>query len=379
MVERKASVATEKIGWWPYGWADFKYSKWDLLSMAACALAAGLTNVYLLRVWENLTHQTGGGPIAGAFLGFYQIWHLIAGGLIRRPGCVLVTSLLSTLVQTWCGDPWRVMHWGLWQGLGAELPLLLWGGYRSLSWRRMFLAGGLGGVFGHPVSRRFYGWARDSSYAWSFFILFVSSAVQSGLFTYALFAERWKAITKWWLCTWLTAFVIAGVIVPTFYPGSIWKSWEVGSLLSYAVLTLYYYWVDCVGPDFNPKRWRPREKVGTLTSIMAVNLAVAGYTAFALVLRGKGYEWHLVAVSAMGFLYLLYDFQKGDDRMLRRVDVPFSFASLAVLSVYLYYSRVLSIEADKLEPFAVGAVIVQLSASALVVQIHEPGQDAGGA
>jgi ABC-type thiamin/hydroxymethylpyrimidine transport system permease subunit len=151
-----------------------------VLSAISAVAYAGLG-----QVWAALTAATG--PVGGAFIGLFQFGHLIAGGVIRRPGSVFLTSVLSTVVQAFLGDPagFYVIGWGVTHGIGAELVFLLMGGYGNPTWFVMCLAAGVAAICGHLFSYSIYGW---SAARYLFFIsipiLFLSSALESGMLSH---------------------------------------------------------------------------------------------------------------------------------------------------------------------------------------------------
>jgi energy-coupling factor transport system substrate-specific component len=153
--------------------------------MAVLSAISAVAYAGLGQVWAALTAATG--PLGGAFIGLFQFGHLIAGGIIRRPGSVFLTSVLSTVIQAFLGDPagFYVIGWGVTHGIGAELVFLLIRGYSRLSWLTMCLAGGVAAVCGHFFSYALYGWkAAVYLFFVSIPILFISSAFESGLLAY---------------------------------------------------------------------------------------------------------------------------------------------------------------------------------------------------
>lgn len=174
----QTSTPAPKDKWWAYSVRDF-------VLMAVLSAISGVAYAGLGQAWAALTAATG--PLGGAFIGFFQFGHLIAGGIIRRPGSVFLTSVLSTVVQAFLGDPagFYVIGWGVTHGIGAELVFLLMGAYRRPSWLTMCLAAGIAAVCGHLFSYVLYGWqAALYLFFVSIPILFVFSALESGLLSY---------------------------------------------------------------------------------------------------------------------------------------------------------------------------------------------------
>ena len=177
MKEESPEAAT-KTKWW-------NYSVRDLVMMAVLSSVSAVAYAGLGQAWAALTAATG--PVGGAFIGLFQFGHLIAGGIIRRPGSVFLTSVLSTVVQAFLGDPagFYVIGWGVTHGIGAELVFLMMGGYKNPTWFKMCLAAGVAAICGHFFSYALYGWqAALYLFFVSIPILFVSSALESGLLSY---------------------------------------------------------------------------------------------------------------------------------------------------------------------------------------------------
>ena len=166
--------------WW-------RYTTRDLVVMAILSVVAAIAYAVLGQVWAALTTATG--PLGGAFLGLFQFGHLIAFAVVRRPGCAFVTSVTSTVIQVFMGDPAGiyVIGWGVTHGIGAE-AIFAASRYRAPSWWMLALAGGVGAVCGHLWSFTLYGWeAAMSLFYLSIPVLFVSSAVESGLLAYGVY------------------------------------------------------------------------------------------------------------------------------------------------------------------------------------------------
>ncbi len=125
--------------------------------------------------------------MGGAFLGLFQFGHLIAGGLIRKPGAVFVTSVISTVLQAFLGDPagFYVIGWGVTHGIGAEAVFLLMRGYSRPRLAVFMLAAGIAAIVGHFFSYALYGWeAAAYLFYVSIPILFLSSGIESGLLSF---------------------------------------------------------------------------------------------------------------------------------------------------------------------------------------------------
>lgn len=349
------------------------------ITMLLLGLVFAALYTVLGPVWGKLSAARG--PVGGAFVGVFQLGHLLAGGIIRRPGSVFLTSVLSTILQAVVfRDPqgiWVLLGWGVTQGLGAEIVLWPKNGYRQLNSLRMFMAGGVAAVCGQFFSLYVKHWPLDSAFGVSLVILFLSSGLESGLLAHMLCAPEWKTVTKLYISLWAITFVGFGMIIPTWRPGKdVWKLLELGSLVSYAVITGYYYILDSILPGW--RYWRGHkgdtppagQLLGWLASIALGNLA-AVIVAAVWLYRPGWYGWHLVLVSVMALLFLAYDSLRGEAEMARTIDVPSSFASLAVLLIFLYYRWVDLIPLPTMEPFVAGAVVAQISASAVLVQKRE--------
>jgi len=170
------------------------YSIRDVVVIAVLSAISAVAYAGLGQLWAALTAATG--PLGGAFLGLFQFGHVLAGAIVRRPGAVFITSVLSTLVQAFLGDPagFYVIGWGVTHGIGAELVFLLANGYRNVRWLTLAAAAGVAAVFGHLFSYVLYGWqSAFSLFLLSIPILFVSSALESGLVAYAVFQALRRA------------------------------------------------------------------------------------------------------------------------------------------------------------------------------------------
>ena len=170
------------------------YSVRDFVIMGVLSAISAVAYAGLGQVWAALTAATG--PLGGAFIGLFQFGHLIAGRIIRRPGSVFLTSVISTVIQAFLGDPagFYVIGWGIAHGIGAELVFLLMGGYKKPNWLTMCLAAGVAAIFGHFFSYILYGWQTvPYLFYLSIPILSVSSALESGLLAYFVCKTLYKA------------------------------------------------------------------------------------------------------------------------------------------------------------------------------------------
>lgn len=150
-----------------------------ILSAVSAAAYAGLA-----QVWTAITAATG--PLGGAFLGLFQFGHLIAFGIVRKPGVAFGTSFLTTVGQLMIGDPAgaMVLGWGVVHGIGAEAVFFAMR-YRRPTLLSFGLAAGLAAVLGQLLTYKVYGWEGvPSQFIWSLPIIFVSSAIESGGLSY---------------------------------------------------------------------------------------------------------------------------------------------------------------------------------------------------
>jgi len=162
------------------------YRTRDLVLVSLLAAASGVVYTGVGQVWLALTAGTG--PIGGAFLGVFQFGHLVAYALIRKPGVAFATSVLSTVTQALIGDPTGiyVLGWGVAHGIGAEAVFAALR-YRHWGWMALALAAGVGAILGHLWSFWLYGWQGALFLFWlSIPILFLSSALESGLLAFAI-------------------------------------------------------------------------------------------------------------------------------------------------------------------------------------------------
>ena len=162
----------------------FKYSTYDFVVMAFLSAISAVAYAGLAQVWTAITAATG--PLGGAFLGLFQFGHLIAFAVLRKPGVAFTTSLLTAVGQLLIGDPAGayVLGWGVFHGLGAE-AVFFSRRYKSASALTLCMAGGVAAVLGQVYSYWVFGW---QGVKWMFYvsipILFISSAVESGLLSF---------------------------------------------------------------------------------------------------------------------------------------------------------------------------------------------------
>jgi len=162
----------------------FSYKTYDIVVMALLAAISAVAYAGLAQVWTALTAATG--PLGGAFLGLFQFGHLIAFAVLRKPGVTFITSVLTTVGQLLIGDPAGayVLGWGVTHGIGAEVVFLATR-YRNPGPLTLCLAGGVAAVLGQLYSYWVFGWEGViTMFYLSIPILFLSSAVESGLLAY---------------------------------------------------------------------------------------------------------------------------------------------------------------------------------------------------
>lgn len=173
-------------------WAN--YQERDFVVMGVLSAAAAVAYAGLGQIWAVLTAATG--PLGGTLIGLFQFGHVLAGCLIRRPGSVLIVSVLSTVIQAFLGDPagFYVIGWGVTHGIGAELVFLLSGAYQRPTWFKLSLASGVAAVCGHFFSFVLYGWeAAMSLFIVSVPIVFIFSGLESGSLAHWLHAALLRA------------------------------------------------------------------------------------------------------------------------------------------------------------------------------------------
>lgn len=158
-----------------------RYTTYDVVVMAMLAAVSAVAYVLLAQVWTALTASMG--PLGGALLGLFQFGHLLAFAILRKPGVAIITSVLTTVVQLFLGDPSGayVLGWGVIHGAAVEAVFAATG-YRTAKFWVLALAGGLAAACGQIYSYYVFGWqdALMLFYA-SIPILFASSAIESGL------------------------------------------------------------------------------------------------------------------------------------------------------------------------------------------------------
>ena len=162
-----------------------KLSVRELVLIAAICAVSAVVYAGLGQIWSAVTAATG--PLGGVVIGLFQFGHVLAGALIRRRGTVFITSVLSTVIQAFLGDPagLYVIGWGVMHGIGAELIFNLMNGYERPRLSVYVIASGTAAVFGHFFSYYLYGWEGDLwMFAISIPLLFVFSAIESGGLVY---------------------------------------------------------------------------------------------------------------------------------------------------------------------------------------------------
>jgi len=157
----------------------------DVVLIAIICAVSAVLYAGLGQVWAAIT--AAGGPLGGVVIGLFQFGHVLAGALIRKRGVVFITSILSTVIQSFLGDPAGVyvIGWGLTHGIGAELVFNIMNGFRNPRLSVYAVASGVAAIFGHFFSYYLYGW--DAA-LWMFVIsiplLFFFSALESGGLVY---------------------------------------------------------------------------------------------------------------------------------------------------------------------------------------------------
>jgi energy-coupling factor transport system substrate-specific component len=152
----------------------------DIVLIAVLAAVSGVVYTGIGQIW--LAASTAFGPLGGSLIGLFQFGHILAYALLRKPGVILATSILSTVVQALIGDPTGILviGWGVAHGLGSEAVALA-ARYRSTSFWTLVISAGVGALLGQFFSYWLYGWEHA---LWMFFvslpIVFVASGLESG-------------------------------------------------------------------------------------------------------------------------------------------------------------------------------------------------------
>lgn len=173
---------------------SFAYSTRDIVVIAVIAAIAGVVNTGVGNVWYLL--NTSLGPLGGALLQGSFVWaYILAAWLVRKPGTALMVGIIEAVVEILLGNAAGVgtLGWGITQGLGIELVLLIcaYGRYGLIA---ALAAGAAASQFGTVWSSILYGWdpatAKDVWLAIP--INLVSGIVLSGLIGYYLAAALAK-------------------------------------------------------------------------------------------------------------------------------------------------------------------------------------------
>jgi energy-coupling factor transport system permease protein len=108
----------------------------DIVVTAVLGVAFGV----VFWAW-NLLGELAVPPVSGLLNGVYLMPGVVAGLLVRKPGAAVFASTLAAFVSLLLGSPFGgiTVIYGLVQGLGAELGLLLTA-YRRFGWGTAVLA-----------------------------------------------------------------------------------------------------------------------------------------------------------------------------------------------------------------------------------------------
>lgn len=115
--------------------AGLRYSVLDLLIVAILAAVSGVVNVFVVSPYARFIEGVVGpfGLPLNTFL--FVFWGIIASFITGKPLAALIWSLLDGIVQLLVGSGSGravVLFFVLFQGLGLELGLALWGYRRRL-------------------------------------------------------------------------------------------------------------------------------------------------------------------------------------------------------------------------------------------------------
>lgn len=150
----------------------------DIVIVAVIGVVFGFLNSPFGLVYQSF--QAAFGPIGANIFGVFNISQCLAMFIVRKPGAALVNMLINGLVQMLSGNPAGAitLGWGVTQGLGAEAVFAATG-YRSYTWKVMFLAGAMANVFSNYWTYGVYGFGGQSV-----FILVAGTVL--GFFTYGI-------------------------------------------------------------------------------------------------------------------------------------------------------------------------------------------------
>lgn len=141
-----SSATTSKMGF------DVRYRTIDLVTIATLGVAFGV----IFWGWGKLYEPLSGlavfsyPPSAGLLGGVWLMAGVVGGLIVRKPGAALATEIIAASVSALVpgGTQWgsAVLVSGFWEGLGAELILLLFF-YKRFGVIVAALAGALAGAF----------------------------------------------------------------------------------------------------------------------------------------------------------------------------------------------------------------------------------------
>ncbi len=162
------------------GW-NLNYTTRDLIVLAVISAVGGV--VYTGLSFPYQAAQAAGGPLGSAVVaGAFAFSYVVVFMLIRKPGCMLATGILGTVVQALLGNPAGVLTigWGVFLGISFEIVVGA-ARYRNASLPLMMIAAAAASQVQTIWSWILYGWsAAVSQYFLSIPVIMISAAILSG-------------------------------------------------------------------------------------------------------------------------------------------------------------------------------------------------------
>jgi energy-coupling factor transport system substrate-specific component len=124
----------------------YRYATLDLLTIAVISAVGGVVSAYVVIPWAKFIEGAIGPFGAALNNGFFILWAILAGLILRKPGIAFVTSMLTGTIELLAGslDGSIVLVFVAFQGIGMELGLAAFRYRPGLP--AAWLSGALGGV-----------------------------------------------------------------------------------------------------------------------------------------------------------------------------------------------------------------------------------------
>lgn len=123
-----------------------RWSTTDILLLAVVSAVGGVLSAYVVLPWAKFIEGVLGPFGAALDNGFFVLWYIVVGLIVRKPGITFLTAMVTGTVEVLAGslDGSIVFVFVALQGLGAELGLAVFRYRPSLG--AALLSGGLAGI-----------------------------------------------------------------------------------------------------------------------------------------------------------------------------------------------------------------------------------------